>query len=745
MTRYLTPDSVLPGKYCRVMHLPRDPDQWGIIDNALFELTKDYNWVKFGNISQADAARYFTKLMLDYLNSTQECGDRIGGDCDDTGRCQELLPRNQIIQFQPYNPFIEPEKVVDPYPKPIWTRGENEWIPGALPTDVLFTFKAFLDNPLDIIEWVTGNFLDWAWDELTDFDNWFGGADNLFPRFKIEFQGKGTVDLHLLKVPAGGLAYVTLDGNPNGRFVPLTTFSFIEVESWLSGLAMIGLGAAAGSLVQTEIIQIAIESEGNHYIDVTFIPKIEVSFPELAAIGWGGGLRKIEMCGVMPIPAPPITRENTAKNCIEWLNPLTAQWQCIAPICPPANGMGDYENEECECDDMANCSKCGQNVVRFCDGKLVYTDSAGVEQQVPPDAIPDPKIPQPDPEETPTQDNACYKVNGLWVAFEAMIDALLESQPTGVLRVGAAWYADLQKNHANVDWDNTNLYQFTYGHLDDSKSELTAAWADEMQFIKDTIICQMWSGFDKSATLSTGNLQTFKNSLPLLVADVDLKAYITDALKTPEVMYWKTAAHAAAVAEDGECNCGQGGVVIPDIPEGCYKLEFEQFTGAWTHVYPNGVPTSLTAARALTPVMGAKSGGVYNATKTYDSGNDASNYICSIIMKFSTPVTYHGGSSRMELSSGANYAVADLYGHAGADADDWLSLDANNEYSSPSTAINVTWDGAGETVEHLMLQFVASYEGNVTKTAKVKDIRFDVTVGGQRFTLVLPEIAFCPD
>lgn len=355
MTRYLTPDAIEPGNLCRVIRLPANPNTWGVFSNALLELTKPYNWVKHGEMDPTDVARYFTAWLLEYHKSTFECDTPLGcGDEENATTCQDYSPRNSLIRYRPYNPFIEPDKVVDPYPNPIWLRGENQWIPGAQAGDITFTFQAFIDNLLDAAIWVTENLAQWAWDGLSNFDEWLNSlTSNFFPRFNIRFTGKGTVDLHLLKVPLGGIAYITVDGNPIGKFVPLTTFTPVEEESWLNGLSAIGLGAITGSLIQVEIVQIPIETEGDHYIDVTFIPKIEISLPDVA-IGWGGGLRKIEMCGVKPIFDTPPTRENTEENCLEWLNPITSEWECIASLDPDMEVPPTRENTEENCLEWLN-------------------------------------------------------------------------------------------------------------------------------------------------------------------------------------------------------------------------------------------------------------------------------------------------------------------------------------------------------------------------------------------------------
>lgn len=353
------------GRRCVCLKIPDQPEHIQAFWGFLWGITRWHTWTLDGTHKAKEVADVYRQIWFDGHNRFWE-GDCCGetDDCEPT--CRDYPAHSGIIQYKPSDPFLTPNYIPPGYSHHPFSVGQSDFLPGSMDGDVTFSYKNFFENFLDFALWAVENFPTWVWDGLTDLADWLDNTEtNLFPRFKVRFTGSGQVDLHLLKVPAGGLAYITLDGNPQGRFVPLTTFSLIEIESWLSGLATIGLGSMAGTFVMPEIIQMEVEGEGEHYIDVTFIPKLEVSFPELVGLGWGGGLRKVELCGVKPIIPTPPTRENTEENCIEWLNPVTREWECIAEIVedtemPPTSPINVSDDcGDCgDCDDCQDCDDC---------------------------------------------------------------------------------------------------------------------------------------------------------------------------------------------------------------------------------------------------------------------------------------------------------------------------------------------------------------------------------------------------
>jgi hypothetical protein len=56
-----------------VLFLPAELDVWGVIDGALLELTKPYNWIKHGTMNPEECADYFEDWLPTYLKSNGEC------------------------------------------------------------------------------------------------------------------------------------------------------------------------------------------------------------------------------------------------------------------------------------------------------------------------------------------------------------------------------------------------------------------------------------------------------------------------------------------------------------------------------------------------------------------------------------------------------------------------------------------------------------------------------------------------
>lgn len=145
-----------------------------------------------------------------------------------------------------------------------------------------------LDVP-DVIEWLIGLF-GTSWQAITGLQNgdvftWFGCfpitaniAEALtagLPRIHFEFSGTGQVEIHWLNVPAGGNVLISIDGSPR---------EVIELNRDLPSLE-------SNSITITEY---EFETPGNHYIDCTFLPIVDV---DQVPIRFGGGLRKIVLCG----------------------------------------------------------------------------------------------------------------------------------------------------------------------------------------------------------------------------------------------------------------------------------------------------------------------------------------------------------------------------------------------------------------------------------------------------------------
>jgi len=70
---YLTPESIPPGKICRVLRIPNNPDIIACVTGALEELTFAYNWEQFGAITPDEIASAMTDLFDNFVFQRERC------------------------------------------------------------------------------------------------------------------------------------------------------------------------------------------------------------------------------------------------------------------------------------------------------------------------------------------------------------------------------------------------------------------------------------------------------------------------------------------------------------------------------------------------------------------------------------------------------------------------------------------------------------------------------------------------
>lgn len=284
---YHTPDTLPATFICRRLRMPNDLGFIMAVNGALFELTREYNWEQTTAVTPAQAAQAATEMLLDTLDS--ECPDQT----PEPGEKLVFGPDASLISYAPFDPFTGSEIVPQGYTAaPLYRITEGVLpFPGVQVGDVLTDLQK----------------LPTAWPPLLPPDG--------YPRFRVNFHvtgpGPGEVELHLVKLPLGGLALVTLDGDPG-------TTDFIDLAT-VDALDLTDLGALLGTvldgdLVRTHIQELHVAQSGDHFIDVTFLPKLGTS----SLVGFGGGLRNVILggtaeAGTMPTPQFRLNGEN-----LEW-------------------------------------------------------------------------------------------------------------------------------------------------------------------------------------------------------------------------------------------------------------------------------------------------------------------------------------------------------------------------------------------------------------------------------------------
>jgi hypothetical protein len=233
----------------------------------------------FRNLSQDKVLDYQVDVLraLTYINRPDEAPCNPSNEND----CIAYLPSSTRFAYAPSRPDST-DPVPSGYPKhPFYTvNGDNITDPlvsalGVQIGDVIVDATTFLPigggvSIFDLIAIITQSGL---------------------PRIRIPFQGRGQVEIELLKIPQGGMAYITTDGNPfTAQWVDLTTVGITEILTIIGALDDFLFG---GGLITTDVIEIDFTTGGSHYIDITFVPKIDVD----VLLGFGGGIREIRFCG----------------------------------------------------------------------------------------------------------------------------------------------------------------------------------------------------------------------------------------------------------------------------------------------------------------------------------------------------------------------------------------------------------------------------------------------------------------
>lgn len=324
-----------------------------------------------------DGSQDFTDEELDFIGSlAASIQDKLisPADCLDCGNddCIEYLPSADFIEWNPHNPFNPEEPIPAGYNQKPWYTAEDVLVPGYLPTDVL----------CDLI--TTAPPSNAFWDYLTIA---FGtGA----PRFRVHVSGSGQVELHLLKMIQGGIALVWVDDNlTNGDVIDLQSVGLLDIAPGTADLIGLLDNAFDGDFTSVHIHEVDIETPGDHFIDVSFLPVLDAS---IVQSGWGGGLRKVVLCGFNDMPVPVFRTTDLGNGCkqIEYKyndQPDTA-YVVLTTVCdgsdgePGAPGTPGQDGTDCDCEDVNTSPEDtpettgeGGNLSNYCAGsKAVAQD-----------------------------------------------------------------------------------------------------------------------------------------------------------------------------------------------------------------------------------------------------------------------------------------------------------------------------------------------------------------------------------
>lgn len=284
---YLAPETLPATFVCRRLRIPNDLQFLMAVNGALVELTRVWNWEQTGDVTPEQASEVANLMLRDFWLS--ECPD----ETPEPGEKLVFGPDASLITYAPQDPYTAASIVPAGYVFPPLYVIEPETLPfpGVQTGDVLTDLSK----------------LPTAWPPLLPP----GG----YPRFRVNFHvtgpGPGEVELHLVKIPTAGLALVTLDGDPaTADFIDLSTADLLD----LTDLGALLGTALDGDLVRTHIQELHVAEVGDHFIDVTFLPKIGTS----SLIGFGGGLRQVVLGGTAGAGEMPAPQFRLTGTMLEW-------------------------------------------------------------------------------------------------------------------------------------------------------------------------------------------------------------------------------------------------------------------------------------------------------------------------------------------------------------------------------------------------------------------------------------------
>ena len=270
------------GDICVPLYIPDDPDYIALLVGAIRRLTFDRYYQRDANKSALivrDEWRQRTLVpLIDALATGTYCGE---GVLEQDGDCYEYPNFAPFVDYYPKNPYHDAGEVPSGYLNPPFRLFSDipiiGWLSQWLPQ---FTETLTGYQPNDVIVDISSIPLLATWDNI---------LAGVMPQITINVQGSGVAELHMLAYPLGGRAIITVDEYPNVADIFLGILGngiSVELERDLTSLPI--------ESDSTVIEEVEIQTEGSHFIAITFLPVVDNGD---IPIQFGGGFRKVVLCG----------------------------------------------------------------------------------------------------------------------------------------------------------------------------------------------------------------------------------------------------------------------------------------------------------------------------------------------------------------------------------------------------------------------------------------------------------------
>lgn len=226
--------------------------------------------------------------------------------------CQAVQLYDNEIEWLPQNPFLEPDITPPGYLLPPFYVSPAESLVGAKFGDVV--------TDLARIPAIIG------WNPI-----------NGFPRFRLDLTDAKSVSVTFVTLFGGGMAQWQVDGE-------LGSLKYIDLNRDISSIPP--------ETNDEVIVSHEFQTTGAHFLDVAFVPTVSEEI-----IGFGGGIRRIEVCR-FDDGSNEVSREielnsvNLGNGCqqIQWRYVGDAQWLNLGvPVCNGQNGLNGADGVCADC------------------------------------------------------------------------------------------------------------------------------------------------------------------------------------------------------------------------------------------------------------------------------------------------------------------------------------------------------------------------------------------------------------
>lgn len=224
--------------------------------------------------------------------------------------CTQFFPWAGFVEFSPNNPYTEPDLIPDGYIKPPW----------------------YVVSDPEIITQLQGFRLG---DVGTDITSPVSGLPNILPasglpRVRVNVKDAVRVRVELANIRLGGMALVTIDHSVDSAYLADLLLTLI-VPGANQGVIDVNMDVLSYPFETDDnaIVEHQFTTAGDHFIEITMLPKIN---DELPFLYFGGGVRSIEICGASEY-GMEVRRNPEDPSVIEQLEP-DGSWRLIGRFMP---------------------------------------------------------------------------------------------------------------------------------------------------------------------------------------------------------------------------------------------------------------------------------------------------------------------------------------------------------------------------------------------------------------------------